>query len=590
MERLMVKNGNNLMNSEREAWGKALASGLEDGDSKGPVPGTQALWKGLTVLKLISESPKEQRFSDLMDISGLPKGTLHRILQALIEFRFLRYDQQEQTYKLGTRLFEMAHKVWSDFDLRGAAEPELQRLQKISTETARLGLLDEGGVLIIDQKESPKPLRLELGVGKKVQLHASAMGKAMLAHLPPTELAETLSSLELMRYSANTITNFDEFSRHLDLVKARGYAISVEEQFHGISSVSAPILDYYGKPIGAVSIVGGSYSLSVERLHSLGREVIESARRIAGNIGESYMSISNKRRPSMSGSNQWECVVSSNAFLGEGPHWNEEQQYLEWVDILEPSVHVSRPEKGQDTSFNVSEIIGAIVPRRRGGHVAVTQLGYRAVDLATGKMSTLATPDDMEGCRFNDGKCDPKGRFWAGTLALDASPNKGALYCLEPNGKLRKVMPNLHISNGLGWNADASKMYLVDSGKREIYEFDYDLASGTLSNQRIFAKLNEDEGSPDGMAVDVEGGVWCAIWDGWKIIRFDSDGIIDRIIELPVPRPTSCAFGGKDLKTLYVTSAKIRLSSEMLAEAPLSGAIFAIDVEVSGVPVSCFAG
>ncbi|MBU3021344.1 SMP-30/gluconolactonase/LRE family protein [Aestuariibacter sp. A3R04] len=590
MEQLKVINGSKLMNNEREAWGKVLANSDEEENSKVPIPGTQALWKGLTILKLISESPKELRFSDLMDVSGLPKGTLHRILQALVEFRLLRYDQNEQTYKLGTRLFEMAHKVWSGFDLRGAADPELQRLQRLSVETSRLGIIDDGGVLIIDQKESPNPLRLELGVGKKVQLHASAMGKAILAHLPPTELAETLSTLELTRFSANTITNFSEFTRHLDLVKARGYAISVEEQFLGVSSVSAPILDYYGKPIGAVSIVGGSYSLSIERLHSLGREVIESARRIAGNVGESYMSIANKRRPSITGSNRWDCVVSCDAFLGEGPHWNEEKQHLEWVDILEPSVHVSLPEIGQDSSFHVPEIIGAIVPRRRGGHVAVTQLGYRAVDLAKGEMSTLATPDDMDGCRFNDGKCDPKGRFWAGTLALDAAPNKGGLYCLEPSGKLRKVLSNLHISNGLGWNADASKMYLADSGKREIYQFDYDLAAGSLSNKKLFAKLSEEDGSPDGMAIDAEGGVWCAIWDGWKVIRFDADGIIDRVIDLPVPRPTSCAFGGKDLKTLYVTSARIRLSAEMLAEAPLSGSVFALDVGVSGVPVSTFAG
>lgn len=590
MSALHYIDGSRYVEKERESWGTTLSALSNDDSTKTPVTGAQALWKGLSVLKIISEAPTPLRFGALMEISGMPKGTLHRILQALIEFKLVRADEVEQTYKLGTRLFEMAHKVWSEFDLRGAAEPELIRIKNFSGETSRLGILDESTVLIIDQKEAINPFRLALGVGQRLKLYTSAMGKAMLANMPPTKLHETMQLLELKRYTPNTITNKIELLNHLDLTKARGYAISVEEQFTGLNSVAAPILDHSGSPIGAISIAGSAYNMTPERLHNLGREVIEAARRVSGSIGEGYMSIATKGRPALSSENNWRCVVSSQAFLGEGPHWNTEKEHLEWVDILQPSVHISDPENNKDRAIPLSEIIGAMVPRRRGGHVAVTQFGYRAVDLETGEFTALASPKDMIGCRFNDGKCDAKGRFWAGTLALDASPNKGALYCLEEDGKLREVLTGLHISNGLGWNADSTKMYLTDSGKRTIYVFDYDLAAGTISNQKVFAELREEDGSPDGLAVDKEGGVWSVIWDGWRVIRYASNGIIDKVFDLPIPRPTSCAFGGKDLSTLYITSARIRLSSSMLNQSPLSGSVFAIETGVQGVPVSVFAG
>lgn len=578
------------MKEEREAWGSVLGGAGSDSSSKGPVPGTQALWKGLSVLKIVAEASAPVRFSTLLELSGLPKGTLHRILQALMDFRFIRLDESDQTYRLGPHLFEMAHKVWDEFDLRGASEPELFRLQALSDETSRLAVMEGDGILIIDQKETLHPLRLGLGVGKRLSLHASAMGKAILAHLPPAQLDQILRKIDLARLTANTITSTEELSRHLDLTKARGYAISVEEQFDGINSVAAPILDHRGQPLGAISITGGAYRLSAEKLHSLGRDLIESARRISGNVGESLMSIAVHRRPVVTHASTWECSVSSQAFLGEGPHWNTAEQKLEWVDILEPAAHISVPEAGIDNKVQLPEIVGAMVPRKRGGHIAVTQYGFRAVDISSGKMTPIAAPEDMTGLRFNDGKCDAKGRFWAGTVALDASPNRGSLYCLEENGKLRKVLDGLHISNGIGWNADSTRMYLTDSGERTIYVFDYDLASGRLENQRVFARLNDDDGSPDGLAVDSEGGVWSAIWDGWRVVRFDADGVIDRVVDLPVPRPTSCAFGGPDLKTLYVTSARIRLSSSLLAEAPLSGSVFAIDAGIRGVPVATFAG
>jgi sugar lactone lactonase YvrE len=286
----------------------------------------------------------------------------------------------------------------------------------------------------------------------------------------------------------------------------------------------------------------------------------------------------------------WACVIEAQAELGEGPHWNIARQQLEWIDIVRLAVHSWQPTKQLHKTYSMPERIGAIVPRQLGGYVAVTQSGYQLVDLAKGKLSPLATPHDIGQCRFNDAKCDAKGRFWAGTLPLNKAKGQAALYCLDIDGTLRKVLSGLDVSNGMGWNNDCSLMYLTDSGKRTIYVFDFAVDKGTLSNQRVFAQLTESEGVPDGLAVDQKGGVWSAIWDGWRIVRFDRYGRVDRILNLPIPRPTSCAFGGDNLSTLYVTSARYHLTKEILDKAPLSGAIFSVETNVRGVSVAKFGG
>jgi len=155
---------------------------------------------------------------------------------------------------------------------------------------------------------------------------------------------------------------------------------------------------------------------------------------------------------------------------------------------------------------------------------------------------------------------------------------------------LREMDSGFHVCNGMGWSPDAKRFYLADSGARAIYVYDYDLETGTIANRSVFARFEEGAGVPDGLAIDADGYVWCAIWDGWAVQRFSPEGVLDRTVNVPVPRPTSCAFGGSDLKTLYITSARIRLSATQLAAAPLSGSVFALKTDVAGAPVGVFAG
>jgi sugar lactone lactonase YvrE len=223
--------------------------------------------------------------------------------------------------------------------------------------------------------------------------------------------------------------------------------------------------------------------------------------------------------------------------------------------------------------------------------VISTQSGLLALDFTARQTTPLADPGEMRAeMRFNDGKCDRAGRVWAGTMSMDVAPEMGSLYRLDSDLRLKRVITGATISNGIAWSPDNRTMYFADSGEFIIYAYDFDLASGELANRRVFFAGEREAGRASGITVDKEGGIWCAMWDGWSVLRLAAEGGIDRVVTLPVPRPTSCAFAGDNLDTLVITSARIRLSEESLAEAPLSGSLFAYKPGVSGIPEVPFAG
>lgn len=284
-------------------------------------------------------------------------------------------------------------------------------------------------------------------------------------------------------------------------------------------------------------------------------------------------------------------AVPVRAFIGEGPLWLPNEERLLFVDILAPSVIVADPTTGNFVSYPMPEVIGSIVPRQRGGFVAAMQSGFKEVDLLTGAVVDLASPEsDRQGMRFNDGKCDAKGRFWAGTLAVNPQPGRGSLYRLGVDGDCECMDDGFHVSNGLGWSPEGRTFYFTDSGAKQIYAYDFDMERGSIANRRIFVQLPDGVGSPDGLTVDADGYVWSAHWDGWRVTRYDPEGAVDRVVHLPVPRPTSCAFGGPERSTLYVTSARIRLSTQQLVEAPMSGGVFAFQTDTRGLPENLYSG
>ena len=554
------------------------------------VQGAQALQRGLALLDLIAESSVALRFSEIADRAGLSKGTVHRMLTALTEARLIAFDPTDQTYRLGVRLFEMAHRVWDSFDLRGAAEPELTRVSAMSGETVRLAILDGHDILYIDQREAAQPIRLGNGVGSRAAIHASSAGKPILAHLPPAARHQLIEQLDLTRVTPNTITNRDVLMRELDLIKARGYAISISEQTEGASSVAVPVLDHRSEPLGAIAVIGPTYRLAPERLHGLGPDLIAAARRVSVNGGQIAMSLG-ATKPFAPPSPQVRCAIPATAFLGKSPLWLSGTNRLLWVDILGPSIHVSDPATGADQAMPLDEIAGAIVPRSRGGFIAAIQNGLRAMDLEGPRLAQIG-PDaiDQSGMRLNDGRCDSRGRLWIGSVALDSSPGTGSLWRFDPDGRITLLEKGFHVANGLGWSPDEKRFYLADSNTQTVYVYDCDIAAGTLSNKRPFVTIAQERGKPDGIAVDQSGHVWVTLWDGWSLARYAPDGSLDRVVPLPVPRPASITFGGDDLKTLFVTTARVRLSAQQIADAPLSGSILSLPVQVGGLPVHEFGG
>ncbi|MGO4286003.1 SMP-30/gluconolactonase/LRE family protein [Bosea sp. TAB14] len=554
--------------------------------------GAAALAKGLYLLEVIGEHPTPPRFKDLQAATGLAKGTLARLLNTLLLFRLIRHEDSDNTYRLGHRLFELAHRVWESFDLRGAAAPMLERLAEETRETVALCAIDGGEVLYIDQRSRGGAFGFRIEAGRRAPLHCTAGGKALLAFAAPHERRALLDAITLESYTPATITTEDALLADLALAQVRGYSVSQEEHLPGVSSAAAPIFDHTGRAVAAIGVFGPSTRLSNDRLHTTGRDLMAAARQISGNVGavppNSIAPPSPAHRQSESDA---ECVLPWGAHLAEGPLWSAAEQRLYWVDILAPAVHRFDPATRTNQEVKLPRLVSAVIERRQGGLAALTQEGLESFDFASGALLPLVDPEnDLPDNRFNDGKCDRQGRLWAGSMSLDASKPTGSLYRINGDLSWKRADGGFRVANGLDWSPDGRMFYFTDSAPGRIYAYDFDMASGAVSRRRIFAEIDPAEGRPDGLAVDSEGFIWCALWDGWCVRRFTPDGRRDRDIRLPVPRPTSLAFGGADLSTLFITTARIRLPSRVLAEAPFSGGLFAAPAPVPGLPSTSFAG
>jgi sugar lactone lactonase YvrE len=287
----------------------------------------------------------------------------------------------------------------------------------------------------------------------------------------------------------------------------------------------------------------------------------------------------------------FECVLDVKASLGECPLWSVDEEALYWVDINAPSLNRFDPATGINAAWPMPQSIGCFVLRQRGGFVAALRDGFWLVDPdGTLDRRIALAPYDPAHHRFNDGRADYRGRFWAGSMNERRDAGTAALYCLDPDSTLSAMIANVMISNGLAFSPDSRTMYHTDTPTRVISAWDFDLASGAISNRRVFAQFSVETDRPDGAAVDREGCYWSAFYRGGKVVRLSPRG--ERLAEYPLPAmcPTMCAFGGSDLKTLYVTSARQQRNAEELVRLPQSGGIFAMRVDVPGLPEPKFAG
>ena len=283
------------------------------------------------------------------------------------------------------------------------------------------------------------------------------------------------------------------------------------------------------------------------------------------------------------------CVADVKAVLGEGPVWVARERALYWVDINGRKIF-RLDEAGAVTSWDTPLRFGSLAPRAKGGFVAGTDSGLAFVAEPFEAFDLFANPDEaLPDNRFNDGKVDRVGRFWAGTMDDRERAAVGTLYRLDPGLRWTKIDDSYRVTNGPAFSPDGLVMYHNDSARQVTYAFDLDVA-GNASNRREFLRFGAGDGYPDGMTVDAEGCLWIAFWDGWCVRRFSAEADLLQTVELPVQRPTSCAFGGGDLKTLYITSARRDLQGTELDRQPLAGGLFAADVGAEGIADLPFAG
>jgi sugar lactone lactonase YvrE len=280
------------------------------------------------------------------------------------------------------------------------------------------------------------------------------------------------------------------------------------------------------------------------------------------------------------------CLWEVQAVLGEGPVWEDRSQCLRFVDI-EGARLLSYRNDGSTAIQPFDGGLSAVFVTPTGRLLCATTRGLVSFDPTDAQCRFLRRIEHgRSGNRTNDGKCDPSGRVWIGTMDATERAFTGALYRIDRHGHCTRVLDEIGVSNGLDWSPDGTVFYYTDSKRGLIWRFPFDMTSGALGSRSVFAQVPRNQGVPDGLTVDADGFIWSAHWDGWRVTRYDPDGAVERVIGLPVPRVTSLCFGGPQLDTLYITSARIGLTGEQLRAAPLSGGLFGCRPGVRGQPAN----
>jgi L-arabinonolactonase len=289
------------------------------------------------------------------------------------------------------------------------------------------------------------------------------------------------------------------------------------------------------------------------------------------------------------------CVVPAGAKLGEGTFWDGAAQVLWWIDIFGKTIYRYDPVTGGQVTYATPEEPGCLAPRAGGGLVLSMTSGFFFFDPASGKFEAIVDPESqIEATRFNDGRTDRQGRFWSGSMVIDAKaePRKiAALYRLDRDLGCHRVVEGIGCSNGLAWSPDSRTMYYTDSHTNLVWAWDFDPASGDIANRRVFLDLSTEGYIVDGATVDEAGNYWLTVPFKGKVQGYDRKGKLIATIDMPTDLPTCCEFGGDNLDTLYVTSATLRRSPEVLKDQPQAGGLFAITgLGVKGLPLVPFKG
>ncbi|RKN82826.1 SMP-30/gluconolactonase/LRE family protein [Ulvibacterium marinum] len=285
-----------------------------------------------------------------------------------------------------------------------------------------------------------------------------------------------------------------------------------------------------------------------------------------------------------------DLLLDTKSILGEGPVWDWRKQHLLWVDIEGNGLHLFNPRNQQHRQWTFDGMLGAVVPIENGTMLLALESGLATFDLTNEQLIRLPVlKNSNPGMRYNDGKVDPNGNFWIGSMHKKAAPEMGNLYRVDTQMNVSTHIVDTSISNGMAWTSDKKKFYYIDSTAYEVWRYDYDVATSEIRTKHIAFSIPKDFGAPDGMSIDEENMLWIAHWGGNCIRRWNPNtGEVLETVEVDAPHVTSCCFGGNDLKTLYITTARSGLSQSQLETFPLSGGLFVYESQVKGTPISYF--
>jgi len=517
--------------------------------------GANAVRRSLAVLRAVGKAGGDITVAELAAQLDLKKPTVHRLVSALVEEEFLRADSVPQRLHLGPVFLELAHSVWNQFDIRGAAAPELDRLSTATGFTARL-LTRSGDQMICVEAAHPGERIRALDVGSIEPVVHSAAGRAVLA------------------FSSDSPVDGDlEYT----LTKNRYYAIDSSDAHTGWRSVAAPVFDERREPIAAIVVTGPTHRLTLEQLHGFAPQVLEAARKTSRAAGGYPFPIS----PDDPGAGGRAAVIRPISrvanLIGDSPIWHPDSGALYWIDILAPAI-LRLGSDGVTQSFPMPDVIGALVADLDGRFVAAFSNAIAPFDPQTNSLGERVRVDGIHfGYRFNDGAIDRVGRLWLGCTDPSRAGANGRLLNVRADGSIAAELSGLGLPNGVVWSACGKRVYVIDSAMHQLRTYDYDEKRGQFGDFEVLHQFPEGGPRPAGLTMSSSGSLWTAIWDGWELVELDQKGAVLDRISFPAPRPSGLRFDG-DGRNLIVTSACVRLTPSQLQKAPLSGSVFVCEL------------
>jgi sugar lactone lactonase YvrE/DNA-binding IclR family transcriptional regulator len=548
-------------------------------DQTPEVPGAQALLRGLDVLLAIGTAPRPPRFRDLEKSVGIPRASLHRLLAALGSRRLIRYDDRSRTYQVGMRVLELSRRTLDQSSIIRAAKPELARVARHLQRTMCLMVLDDEDVFVLDFEDPDPSYGRLVRLWPRARAVDTAPGRALLAALPQDRSDAFINGL------ATPLADqaLERFRAEVAVAKALGYAVVPREPVSGRAGVASAILDETGYPTGALACLFENDEIPSEDLHEVGRVLVEGARRASGHIGMSYLTPSVQPKPDAAVSPGVEVLTVGRDFVGENPVWNPLRRRLYWVDVLAPALRWWEPSTRESGRVELPHLTAGIAFDDHDRLISAGQNGLFVLDPETGAAKRLIDPEgDRPDNRFNTVGIDPRGRLWAGTMAVNHEVGRGSLYMVDADLTVHRRVDRVGMPKNVAFDHAGERLYFADSAVNAVILFDYDQKTGRISNRRNFLAGEQIPGLPNSVTVDSEDCVWVTCLGGWRVCRYDPSGRLMEEIILPVAMPTNCAFGGDDLSTLFITSTWIRLPPGLSSQSPASGQLIAVRTGVRG--------